>query len=133
MYTLAHIHLRAYIYMYKYTPPPSPTHTPQDIYIHVQIHPSPLSHTYTYMYTCIQIPPTHTHLLGELHVSNGLEGLVVVPELRVQTDQSDEAKVAQVLIEGVAPKLVCNGAWGIASIVRLELCGEEAIERLAVS
>ena len=99
--------------MYKYTPPPSPTHIPTCI------------HAYKY--------PPHTHLLGELHVSDGLEGLVVVPELRVQTDQSDEAKVAQVLIEGVAPKLVCNRAWGVASIVRLELCGEEAIERLAVS
>ena len=58
---------------------------------------------------------------------------MVVPELRVQTDQSDEAEIAQVLVEGVAPKLVCNGAWGVASIVRLELCGEETTGRLAVS
>lgn len=44
-------------------------------------------------------------LLGELHVGHGLQSLVVVPQLAVQSQQTYQAEVTQVLVQGVVAKV----------------------------
>lgn len=43
------------------------------------------------------------YLLVELYVLQHLDGLVVISQQRVQTQQPNQAEIAQHLVEGVAP------------------------------
>ncbi len=61
----------------------------------------------------------HVHLLRELHVCHGLQCLVVVPQLSVQTQESNETEVAEVLIEREVSQVSSHGGGFFPSIVGL--------------
>ena len=62
-----------------------------------------------------------SHFLGQLHISDSLQSLEAVPQLAVQAQESDQAEVAEVLVEGVVAKLSRHGGGVLTRVVGFQL------------